>query len=47
MPTAVRGFGVPSVISSTLRLADRRARLLDHLGVLSAFGEPIERLNAR
>jgi hypothetical protein len=36
-----------SGISSACRLADRRARLLDHRGLLSAFGEQIERLNAR
>jgi hypothetical protein len=48
MPTAVGDFGVHcSGISSARRLADRRARLLDHLGILSASGEQIERLNAR
>jgi hypothetical protein len=36
-----------SAISSARRLADCHACLLDHLGVLSAFGEQIERLNAR
>ena len=36
-----------SVISLAPRLADRRARLLDHLGVLSMFAEQIERLNTR
>jgi hypothetical protein len=34
-------------ISSARCPADRRARLLDYLGLLSAFGEQIERFNAR
>jgi hypothetical protein len=42
----VSGFHC-SVISSAGRLADRRARLLDHLGVLAAFDEQIEHLKAR
>jgi hypothetical protein len=44
--SVVSGFHC-SGISSARRLADRRARLLHHLGLLSAFGEQIERLNAR
>jgi hypothetical protein len=48
MPTTVGVSGFHcSGTSSARRLADSRARLLDHLGLLSAFGEQIERLNAR